>query len=189
MENGKWKAVVAAASLALTAYAAERAVEGPWRVDFPHDRDLPASVTMRKLVPWKDAFDDSRKGNSACNRHYSGSATYHASFVWREKAPGKVILDLGRVERKVRVEVNGHDMGTCDKAPYRVEIARALKPGINELALTVTSSPHNRLVFDASMPPGDRRVRTEVWPDPSAPLEDSGLLGPVRLLWDGVSAL
>jgi hypothetical protein len=92
-------------------------------------------------------------------------------------------LDLGKVEVMAAVRLNGRDLGTVWCAPWRVDISSAVKPGVNELEITVANLWSNRLIADAALPPEQRRTWTSRNPyKPDSTLQPSGLLGPVRLL-------
>ncbi len=115
-------------------------------------------------------------------------------------------LDLGDVQVIAEVCLNGQQLGTLWKPPFRVEITDALKPGENELEIRVTNLWVNRLTGDEQFPAdiawGDRFL--EAWPtwfledrprpeprrktltvvkhySKDGPLMKSGLLGPVTL--------
>ena len=88
----------------------------------------------------------------------------------------------GRVESLAQVEVNGvkfHDLW-CE--PYRVDITSAVRQGTNTLKVSVTDTWFNRLVYDAGQPESNRKTWTIAGPKKDAPLRDSGLIGPVRIV-------
>lgn len=170
---------------ASSAVAAEFPVEGPWRVDFPSREWVPASITMPKLVAWKDAFDDSRKYHSGAARYFSGRGVYHAKFVWRALPEGAVRMELGRVGDKVlRVTLNGKRLALSDSEPFTAEARSALVEGVNELVVEVESCAFNRKVYAAATLYGRDRKPGEAYPDPAAPLRDNGLLGPVKFVYE-----
>ena len=57
------------------------------------------------------------------------------------------------------------------------------KAGRNTLRIAVTSTWFNRLAYDANLPEAERKTWTIAGPDAGSPLRDSGLLGPVRVLY------
>ena len=91
-------------------------------------------------------------------------------------------LSLGTVKETARVKLNGKDLGVLWCAPWRVEITRAVKPGGNALEIEVVNLWPNRLIGDASLPPQERRTRTNVPFEKEKPLNSSGLIGPVRVV-------
>lgn len=140
---------------------------GPWTVEFPSQR-----VTLTKLISWTEHSDPAI-------RYYSGPATYRTTF----QAPANAtLLDLGGVEALATVTVNGHTFPTLWKAPYQLDISTALKPGTNDLAVTVVNTWNNRLMGDATLPAEKRQ--TWVFHGGKAPrvrLQLAGLIGPVQL--------
>ena len=92
-------------------------------------------------------------------------------------------LDLGRVRNIAQVRVNGKDLGLVWKAPFRVDVTKALKPGTNRLEVKVTNLWVNRLIGDAQPDATDKYTfTTQAFYKADSPLLPSGLLGPVRLL-------
>ena len=116
-------------------------------------------------------------------------------------------LDLGHVAVIAQVKLNGQDLGILWKAPFRLDVTRVLRPGDNVLEVQVTNLDVNRAIGDEQLPadgeynpdgllkswpawllegkpsPAGRRTFAtyRVWRKDS-PLQESGLLGPVRLL-------
>ncbi|MFO1492482.1 MAG: hypothetical protein U1F87_16600 [Kiritimatiellia bacterium] len=132
---------------------------GPWQIVFPSDSGVAAPVALDALASWSDHTD-------SAVRHFSGTATYSNRFELADAA-GRVELDLGRVEVMARVKVNGVDLGILWKPPYRVDITRAARPGVNELQIEVVNLWPNRLIGDAALPedsPRNANGRLESWP-------------------------
>ncbi|MDO8539999.1 MAG: glycosyl hydrolase [Opitutaceae bacterium] len=131
--------------------APEVRVRGPWRIGFQSGRGAPATVEFPALVDWAKHADDGI-------RHFSGTATYSASFDWQPSPASSgspmssIYLDLGRVEVMADVRLNGTNLGVLWKPPYMVEVSRALKPGRNRLELIVTNLWVNRLIGDERYP-------------------------------------
>ena len=109
-----------------------------------------------------------------------------------------------------QVFLNGKDCGIVWKAPYRVDISEALKPGENELDIKVVNTWVNRMIGDEQLPLDANWKNWETlreWPDwflegrksptgrytfttgrhyqKNSPLQRSGLLGPVRIMTSG----
>ncbi|MCQ2391781.1 MAG: hypothetical protein MJ240_10190 [Kiritimatiellae bacterium] len=187
-ESGSAFVVFTAGESAVVASQTPKTIVQPlegalWRIDFGCNSMTPEAVTTRQLVPWKDMFDDSRKSHSARARAYSGTATYNTTFVWRPTSPvGRVTLDLGTVEAWAEVTLNGKRVGTLWCRPYAVDVTDALQDGINELSIAITSTWHNKLLFQARLPECERDAWTTWRPDPSDEYSPSGLLGPVKLV-------
>lgn len=157
-------------------------ITGSWEVAFQPGRGAPEKLTFTTLADWSKLGD-------AGVRHFSGVATYRTTFMWPSgqspmaNGPSPKVLDLGRVEVMARVRLNGKEVGTVWKPPFRVEITGALKPGENQLEIEVANLWPNRLIGDAGLPEA-RRVAWTTWNPFSmeTPLLESGLLGPVRLM-------
>lgn len=155
-------------------------LSGPWTVTFPPDRGAPGTVELPSLGSWT-------RHESPGVRYFSGTATYsktlEAPGAWLESGR-RLTLDLGDVHDLAEVSVNGERLGLLWKPPYRVDVSNALRAGENELVVKITNQWTNRIVGDRNAPP-DERVLSGGGPafgfGPRR-LEDSGLLGPVRVL-------
>jgi hypothetical protein len=155
-----------------------------WTLSFPAGWGAPASLPLARLCAWKDLPDVSAEG-----RAFSGTACYTRTWTCPDVPTGRVELDLGDVRDLARVYVNGREAAVLWGRPFRCEIGALLKKGVNELRVEVTSSWFNRLAYDFNQPPAARKTWT-IWNIPSrtppclkphAPLQPSGLLGPVLL--------
>jgi hypothetical protein len=81
------------------------------------------------------------------------------------------------------VALNGRELGTLWKPPFRVALADSVRAGRNELTVRVTNPWANRLVGDSELPEAQRIARVS-YPNPykaDAPLVPSGLLGPITI--------
>ena len=163
-----------------TADAQERVPPGgatiplaPWTLSFPVGWGAPASLKLEKLASWTD-LPLGEEG-----RHFSGTATYTATFTGKAGAP--LTLDLGEVETVAEVFVNGQKARTLWTPPYRCEIGGLVKDGVNELRVDVTTTWFNRLAYDAGLPEKDRKTWTIAGPKKGTPPKPAGLLGPVKL--------
>ena len=179
-----------------------RSVGGPWVVRFPPRGGAPEKIGLDRLISWSRHDDPGV-------RFFSGTATYTTNLEIPAVALGSgrtLHLDLGQVAVLARVKVNGHDLGVVWKAPFRVEITDAVREGNNTLEVQVTNLWVNRMIGDEQLPEDCERApdgQLKTWPKwllegkPSpagrhtfatyrvwtknAPLQDSGLLGPVML--------
>jgi len=184
------------------------AVEGPWQVTFPPGLGAPASARLDALVPLNEHADPGI-------RHFSGTAIYRKKdFTIPPDMPAdgrELHLDLGEVAVIAQVKLNGRDLGTLWKPPFRMRIDGAAKPGANDLEVRVTTLWTNRMIGDAALPddiewskPAPNTFPAK-WPDwllrggvrgsgrvtfctrrdvfqKDEPLSPAGLIGPVRLL-------
>jgi hypothetical protein len=181
---------------------ARTTIEGPWKATFPVGPGNARQLALPQLTPWNLHAEEAI-------RHFSGTATYARTLVIPAELLGKdrgLYLDLGRVAIMARVKLNGQDLGVLWKAPYRVAIDQAARPGENTLEVEVTNLWINRLIGDENLPEDSDRNKNGTlkrWPDwllegkPSpagrqtftswrlwrkdATLQESGLIGPVTL--------
>jgi hypothetical protein len=177
-------------------------ITGPWELNFPPGTGAPNKVTLDQLVSWSNNADSGVK-------YFSGTAIYRKMFTFNSEvdfAKTRVDLDLGNVQVIAELKVNGKDMGILWKSPYQTEITDALKPGENTLEIKVTNLWINRMIGDEQLPEDSERNSNgtlKVWPqwlhegkssptgrytfttwrlwNKDSPLQDSGLIGPVRL--------
>jgi len=154
------------------------AVEGPWKLSFQTDRGAPASITLDTLASWSVNAD-------AGVKYFSGAGTYtktiQASGDWFKKG-AHLWINLGDVKNLAEVKVNGKSLGIVWHEPFRVDATGALKPGANEVVVTVTNAWVNRLIGD-QQPNATKYTFADVKPyKASSPLLPSGLLGPVTVL-------
>lgn len=149
-------------------------IEGPWRATFQSGRGVPEGVVLDRLGDWTEH-------PHPAVRHFSGVVAYATTFEALEPAPGRLLLDLGRVAEMATVRVNGRPVGGAWTAPYRVDLTEAVRPGVNTLEIEVANYWHNRLIGD--LKPGVDPVGfvTVEYYTPDTPLRPSGLLGPVTL--------
>ena len=155
------------------------AVEGPWTVKFQPGRGAPDSITLASLTSWHQNSD-------LGVRYFSGTGTYIKSIdapaAWFRKGT-RLWLDLGDVKNVAEVSVDGKTLGIVWRAPFRVDVTDALKPGTNALEIRVANLWVNRLIGDAQ--PGAAikyTFTTQEFYQANSPLLPSGLLGPV-VLW------
>jgi beta-galactosidase/beta-glucuronidase len=119
-------------------------------------------------------------------KYFSGTATYkktvHAPGDWFDSG-AHVWIDLGQVKNLAEVLVNDKPLGVVWKAPYRVDVSGALKPGDNQVEIRVTNSWANRIIGDRQK--NAAKIYTFTSPSfyrANSPLWPSGLLGPVQFI-------
>ena len=143
---------------------------------FPQGWGIEAPLALNGLKPWKDLpLSDEGKA-------FSGTATYETTFQLDHKPKDRLLLNLGKVEEIAVVSVNGHVADTLWAEPYETDITRYAKKGRNSLIVQVTSTWHNRLVYDARLPREERKTWVINGPSDKAELLPYGLLGPVKLI-------
>jgi hypothetical protein len=163
----------AAGMLEIAEVAAPLTIDGPWTVTFdPKNGGPDHPVEFAKLEDWTKRPEEGV-------RNYSGVAVYRKA-IELPAVPESLQIDLGNVHSIARVRLNGHEIATLWKAPYRVDIAAAARRGKNSLEIEVVNTWLNRLLGD-SQPGVAKRITsttTKTWTAPPLP---SGLLGPVTI--------
>lgn len=177
-------------------------LDGPWNLTFPAGWGAPEHATLDHLVSWSEHEDPGI-------RYFSGTAEYTIKLNVPENLFGadkRLYLDLGEVQVMAHATLNGQDLGVLWKPPYRIEVTGLVAQGENTLEVAVANLWINRMIGDEQLPEDSRRRpegTLEEWPDwlnadaPSptgrytfttwrlwkkdAPLQRSGLIGPVRL--------
>jgi hypothetical protein len=150
-------------------------ISTPWKVSFGEK-----SVTMDKLSSWSESTD-------ADIKYFSGTVIYYNTFkinspIGRSAEAGRGALDLGEVKNIAEVMVNGKNVGTVWKKPFKLDITEAIKAGDNTIQIKVTNLWPNRLIGDAQP---DVKQKTTFTTMPfyraDSPLLPSGLLGEVKI--------
>jgi len=184
-ENGSYAAEFSDGAKAETVVsdipAPENVPEG-WMISFQKERGAPdGAIAFDTLQSWTDRPEEGIK-------YFSGTATYQKTInvsADRLKKGRRIYLDLGDVKHIAEVFVNGQPLGVLWKPPFRVDITDAAKSGANKVAVKVTNCWKNRILGDWKQPE-DQRITWTLYPfyhdQKDAPLMESGLLGPVRLL-------
>jgi hypothetical protein len=177
-------------------------LDGPWAVRFAPNWGAPERIRLDKLISWSEHSDPGVK-------YFSGAATYSKTFEMPPgllKRNRRLTLDLGKVQVMAQVTLNGQDLGVFWKPPFEVDVSKAAKRGANALQVKVVNLWVNRMIGDEQLPEDSQRNADgtlrewpqwlqEDRPSPSgrrtftswrlwkkdAPLQESGLLGPVVL--------
>jgi hypothetical protein len=187
-ENGSYAAEFkngGRAEVVVNDIVAPEVVPERWTVTFQEKRGAPAGqVSFNRLESWTSRPEKGIK-------YFSGTASYEQGInVSRQhlEEHRRVYLDLGKVCYLAEVFVNDQPLGVLWKPPYRVDITEVAKPGANKVEIKVTNVWKNRLLGDLKLPEAERLTWT-LYPfyhdEPDAPLMESGLLGPVRMLSSG----
>jgi hypothetical protein len=160
-----------------------KSFSGPWTVNFDPKWGGPEKAMFDQLIDWTNSPDPRIK-------YYSGTAIYHQEFTAPDQiATGsRLLLDLGEVDVVASVRLNGRDLGVVWTKPARIDVTDAVKPGENNLEVTIVNLWPNRLGHDESLPKEQRLTETNIHKfSPSSPLLPSGLIGPVSLLAEELS--
>ncbi len=122
-------------------------------------------------------------------RYFSGEATYRLRFAAADAAAGPgetLLLDVGDFGDIAEVALNGQPLGTLWRPGTPLDVTRVMRPGENQLVVTVANAWRNRLIGDLVRYGEIRSVRTSA-PikerlSATTPLKKSGLIGPIRVL-------
>jgi hypothetical protein len=153
-------------------------LKGAWEVSFPKDLGAPDKIQLPQLVSLTENAVEGVK-------YFSGTCTYTKVMEVKKEwltPKQKIILDLGAVKDMAEVYVNGNRVDFLWKAPFVLDITKAVKAGSNKLEIKVTNEWTNRLAGDRDHP--EHKVLSS-YPMPFGrrqyELTPSGLLGPVKL--------
>jgi len=145
-------------------------IAGTWKVDFNNKK-----VDFKSLDSWAENDD-------ADIKYFSGTATYDNTFsLPTVDKSGKYVIDLGDVKNIAEVIVNGKNVGTTWKKPFKLDISEAVKAGENTIQIKVTNLWVNRLIGDAQPDAKKTTFTTMPFYRKEAKLLPSGLLTPINL--------
>ena len=119
-----------------------------WEVEFPSHSEKPIKEKFSDLISWSDHKNETIQ-------YFSGTAIYTKAFVINDDLlqPDKSVeLDLGSVAVIAEVRINGKNVETLWKAPFRINISDFLRNGNNVLEVKVTNLWPNRLIGDEALP-------------------------------------
>jgi lysophospholipase L1-like esterase len=160
-------------------------LNGTWRVEFiDGGPTLPQPFETTDLVSWTKRDDP----HAEC---FAGTARYTLKFDRPDATADVWRLELGKVCHSAKVFINGSCLGTLICEPYAIDMdASRLQAGQNTLVVEVTNLAANRIrdldrrgvnwkyFYDINI------VNVDYKPFDASdwPLQDSGLLGPVKLV-------
>ena len=150
-------------------------IAGPWTLSFPHGWGAPSQLDLPSLKPWSAL-------NDAAVQAFSGTASYQSTMdIDKIDADSRFWIDLGRVADIAEIWVNDKHVTTLWCTPFRADITPHVTVGNNRVEIKVTNTWHNRLVYEASLKPNQRKTWTLAGPAGDDPLEPAGILGPVAI--------
>ncbi len=152
-------------------------ITSPWKVNFQDGLGAPSSITFNKLASWTENTEGGIK-------YFSGTATYQNTFKMPALSKdANYEIDLGDVKNIAEVILNGKNVGTAWKKPFKLSITNALKAGENTLEIKVTNLWVNRLIGDAQ-PDVKQKITFTTMPfyQGKEPLLPSGLMGSVVIV-------
>jgi hypothetical protein len=149
-----------------------------WTLSFQAGWGAPSSVQITKLGSWTEFADPEI-------RYFSGTATYSTTVDVPQSMFGKgkaLWLDFGELAELASVRVNGTSLGVIWKDPFAVNADAVLRPGKNDIEISVTNLWVNRLIGDAQPSAPQKFTHTNITKyGPDSPLLPSGLFGPVTI--------
>jgi hypothetical protein len=148
------------------------AINGPWNVDFKGKKE-----TYKDLVSWTESEKEDIK-------YFSGTANYTTNFNLENlNSIASYEIDLGDVKNIAEVILNGKNVGTVWKKPFKLDITEVLKNGDNQLEIRVTNTWVNRLIGDAQP---DVKVKSTFTSmpliRPNTPIMPAGIIGGVKII-------
>jgi hypothetical protein len=154
----------------------ETEVAGPWQVHFSPGWGTPETMEFERLRSWTEVEAEGV-------RYYSGSAVYIKEIELPATGLNERIeLELAEVHVIASARLNGQDLGTCWKGPWRFDLTQAANAGKNRLEITAANTWVNRLIADSGLEEKDRLTWATVNPyTPEDRLPESGLIGPVKI--------
>jgi hypothetical protein len=188
-------------------------ISGGWSVSFKTGKKEPFMQSFDSLISWSSSADNTVKYFSG-TAYYSKKFTIPAEMT--DSSRLRVLLDLGEVRELADVKVNSGHAVILWHYPFVTDITGSLKPGENNLEIAVTNTWANRMIGDEQYPedcvwgkfrsgrslleipdwliknrerPSRERTTFATWNyfTRESPLLKSGLLGPVRLVFEGVA--
>lgn len=118
-----------------------------WEVKFPLKSET-ITENFNELISWSNHKNEHIQ-------HFSGTATYTKEFVLTDDVlqdDNSLELDLGSVAVIAEVIINGKNVATLWKAPFRTNISDFVVKGKNLLKVKITNLWPNRLIGDEQLP-------------------------------------
>ena len=190
-------------------------INGQWSVSFAPKLGQKYELLFPELI-------DFSKHNSKDVNYFSGTATFHKQISIDKESlspQNRIILDLGKMYDIATIKVNNQSEVVLWYPPYKIDITKFVKAGINDLEIAVTNTWANAVIGDEQIPAdindgvagsgnGIPTMSLPDWvingqPRPSARktfamwnyynkesrLKPAGLVGPVRLLISNTAEL
>ena len=146
---------------------------GTWKANFNNK-----IIDFEELTSWSENPD-------ADVKYFSGTATYENTFTLSNPdKSGNYIIDLGDVKHIAEVIINGKNVGTAWKKPFKLDISEAVKTGKNTIQIKVSNLWVNRLIGDAQPNAKKTTFTTIPFYRKDAQLLPSGLLAPIKIYFN-----
>ena len=148
-------------------------ITGTWKASFNNK-----IIDFEELTSWSENPD-------ADVKYFSGTATYENTFTLSNPdKSGNYIIDLGDVKHIAEVIINGKNVGTAWKKPFKLDISEAVKTGKNTIQIKVSNLWVNRLIGDAQPNAKKTTFTTIPFYRKDAQLLPSGLLAPIKIYFN-----
>ncbi|HOM59209.1 MAG TPA: hypothetical protein PK770_05020, partial [Kiritimatiellia bacterium] len=132
-----------------------QAISNPWEVEFAYHHGIKAKPPEKRT--WDKLHDCYTEAEHQV-KFFSGTMTCTSYFDYDGEIPAEAYLDLGMVHNGVaHVFLNGIDCGLAWCAPWKLDVAKALKRGRNKVVIRMTNTWQNRLILDCRLPE-DKRI-------------------------------
>ncbi|MFZ4546353.1 MAG: glycosyl hydrolase [Bacteroidales bacterium] len=151
-------------------------IKTPWNVSFESIFSTPKPIVMQKLQNLSTFTNDSI-------RYFSGAATYSNTFKMDKLLEqNSIFISLDTVSVMAKISINGQYAGGVWTAPYKLDISKFVKKGMNDVKIEVVNTWVNRLIGDQQLPEPQRQTKLNVNPyNAQSPLQSSGLAGKITI--------
>ncbi len=174
-------------------------IQSSWEIQFKNDE---GAITKNLIFDtakiakglYEEAYEAIRlkswtEDSNGFIKYYSGTAVYKTTYNF-DKNPDTVnVLELqfDNVCNIASVKVNGIDCGTVWTKPYKADIKKAIRPGMNTIEIAVTNTWRNKLIGDELMPEKRRTWLNSPYKLKDKPLLPAGIIGRVEIFtqWGG----
>jgi len=134
-------------------------------------------IQIDSLKSWTEFNDDKIK-------YFSGTALYSGKIkISKINKNNRVYLDLGKVYNIAEIYVNRKYVSTLWIMPYKVDVTNYLIKGENYIEIYVTNTWFNRFKKELNLQSQNPNIKFFTSFDIKGDLENSGLIGPVKLLF------
>lgn len=114
------------------------------------------SFEKEKILLRNQKFFDWTTSDNPRIKYYSGRCRYTTSFKLDEYKQEQWLLSLPKVNGNVTVFINGQKVGVLWCSPWKLDVSKYLKNGMNKLELFVDNVLSNRMIGDAGLPVSER---------------------------------
>ncbi len=164
-------------------------ISGTWKLTFDGDDSALPETSLSRLESWTDNDQ---------TRHFSGTGNYEINFNLPQEYISNdhlLQLDPGKVGNIAEIEINGVKAGITWMREQTLDVTELLKPGANNLKISVTNTLINKVSAMEKAPPVPSHLishygsgttdyaagRQRTMEMGFEPLPPSGLMGPVKI--------